>query len=109
MLPLVRKIAEEMITLSRSIDAQSEQLRGVEHLPERSGQVEYQEELDDIRLSLEKDEKRLQQCVSELIALGVEPHVPIDGSVDPRHQHSYLFRSRSARNHCRYYRPLSSE
>ncbi len=82
MLPLVRRIAADMIQLSRSIDAQREQLRGIDKLPETIDQADYREELSDIRGSLVDDERRLEVCISELTALGLEAHQPFDGSID---------------------------
>lgn len=82
MLPLVRRIVEDMIQLSDSIGAQREQLREIDNLPETIDQPNYQEELTDIRGSLAEDEQRLEDCRSELTALGLETHHPFDGSID---------------------------
>ena len=82
MLPLVRRIAADMLQLSRSIAAQQEQLREIDRLPETIEHADYQEEVSDIRGSLAEDEKRLDDCQRELIALGVQAHVPFDGAVD---------------------------
>lgn len=82
MLPLVRRIVDDMIRLSRSIAAQREQLRVIDELPETIDQPDYREELSDIRGSLADDEQRLANCLSELSALGLAAHLPFDGSVD---------------------------
>lgn len=82
MLPLVRSIVADITQLSRSIDVQREQLRGVDALPETIDQPNYREELSDIRGSLAEDEQRLAACLSELSALGLQAHIPFDGSVD---------------------------
>lgn len=82
MLPLVRRIVADMLQLSRSIDAQREQLRGIDKLTETNDQPDYREELSDIRGSLTGDERRLEICFSELAALGLEAHQPFDGSID---------------------------
>lgn len=82
MLPLVRRIVADMLQLSRSIDAQREQLRGIDKLAETIDQPDYREELSDIRGSLLDDERRLEFCFRELTALGLEPHQPFDGSID---------------------------
>jgi hypothetical protein len=82
MLPLVRRIVADMLQLSRTIDAQREQLRGIDKLPETIDQPDYREELSDIRGSLVDDERRLEVCFSELTALGLEVHQPFDGSID---------------------------
>ena len=82
MLPLVRRIVADMTRLTRSIAAQREQLRVIDELPATMDQPDYREELSDIRMSLENDEARLDTCVGELAALGLEAHLPFDGSVD---------------------------
>jgi len=82
MLPLIRRIVADMLQLSRSIDAQREQLRGIDKLPETIDQADYREELSDIRGSLVDDERRLEVCFNELTALGLEVHQPFDGSID---------------------------
>ncbi len=82
MLPLVRRIVADMIELNEAIESQKEQIKGIDRLPETIERADYQEELRDVRASLSDDEKRLQLCLGELAALGLEPHIPIDGSVD---------------------------
>ena len=82
MLPLVRRIVADMEVLSKTVDCQRERLSVIDQLPETIDQPDYQEELADIRGSLEAEEERLQACVRELHALGLEPHLPFDGSVD---------------------------
>lgn len=82
MLPLVRRIAAEMLELTRVIASQREQLRGIDQLPETMAQSEYRDEVSDIRGSLADDEKRLDDCRRELSSLGLESHVPFDGAID---------------------------
>jgi hypothetical protein len=82
MLPLVRRIVDDMVRLSRSIATQREQLRVIDGLPETIDQPDYQEEICDIRGTLVDDEQRLEACLRELSALGLEAHLPFDGSVD---------------------------
>jgi len=82
MLPLVRKIVGDLLQLDHSIKAQSEQLRGVGELVEAIDQTDYQEELSDIRGTLDRDQRKFELYLSELTSLGVEPHLPFDGSVD---------------------------
>ncbi len=82
MLPLVRSIVADLVRLSKSIAAQRVQIDGIDGLRETIEHADYQEELRDIRVSLADEEKRLKACLNELAALGVEPHFPIDGSVD---------------------------
>jgi hypothetical protein len=82
MLPLVRRIVTELRGLSDSIEARRAQLRGVDQLRETSKHPSYQEELSDIRATIAEEEQRLLDCLRELAALGVEPHLPFDGYVD---------------------------
>lgn len=82
MLPLVRQIMADIARISEAITAQREQLRGIDQLPETMDAPDYREEVSDIRRSLEEDEQRLDQCLSELTALGLEAHMPFDGTVD---------------------------
>ncbi len=82
MLPLVRSIVADITRLSESIDRQREQIRGIDNLPETIEHADYQDEIRDIRASVDSDQRRLQICVDELTALGVEAHEPIDGFVD---------------------------
>ena len=82
MLPLVRRIVGEMMALSRSIEAQREQMRVIDGFDGTIDQPNYREELSDIRGSLENDERRMDDCLNELSALGLEAHLPFDGSVD---------------------------
>ena len=82
MLPLVRRIVVDMVEISRSIEAQREQLRGIDSIAETIEDPTYQEELSDVRGSLAEDEQKLAACMSELTALGLHPHLPIDGFVD---------------------------
>jgi hypothetical protein len=82
MLPLVRSIVEEIVALNRLIQTQREQLRGIQ---ERLGLPRadlYGEEVQDVRNSLRTDNRRLNDCIRELEALGMRLHRPIDGSVD---------------------------
>jgi hypothetical protein len=82
MLPLVRRIVQDMLELTRSIAAQREQLRGIDQVSEEMQQANYQEEVSDIRGTLAEEEKRLDECRRELTSLGVETHVPFDGAID---------------------------
>ena len=82
MLPLVRRIAEDMLQLTQAIEAQREQIREIDQLPETIDHADYQEELSDIRGTLAEDEKRLDDCRRELASLGLEAHIPFDGAID---------------------------
>ncbi len=82
MLPLVRRIVGDLMRLHASIESQRAQLRGLANVEEISDRATYSEELRDVRASLAAEERDLQGCMAELAALGVEPHVPIDGGID---------------------------
>ena len=82
MLPLVSRIVDDLLRLDRAIKAQREQLKGVDQLVRTSNQAVYQEELSDIRGSLETDQQRFDSCLGELTSLGIDPHLPFDGSLD---------------------------
>lgn len=82
MLPLIRRIAADLVVLSHSVERQREQLRGLSGVAEMSTEAPYADEVREVRRSLAADEVRLQGCLRELTALGVEPHIPIDGGID---------------------------
>jgi hypothetical protein len=82
MLPLVRRIVAELTRLSQSIATRRLQVEGVSQLQGTSSFPAYQEELNDIHSTIEQEEERLRECLLELTSLGIEPHYPIDGSVD---------------------------
>ena len=82
MLPLVRRIVAELTRLSKSIETRRLQVQGVTQLPETSNLPLYQEELNDIHSTIAEEEERYRDCLRELSSLGIEPHLPIDGSVD---------------------------
>ncbi len=81
-LPLVRQIVEDLVGLTASIDAQREQLRGIDGLPETIDKTLYRDELADIRQSVENEEQRLRSCLNELALIGVVVHEPFNGFVD---------------------------
>lgn len=82
MLPLVSQIVGDIVGLNHAIEAQREQMAGLDSLDETNEHASYQEELADMRSSLSEDEAALAGCIEELSALGVSIHHPIDGSVD---------------------------
>lgn len=82
MLPLVRRIVADMEELHKTVQRQRERLRVIDQLQDTTDQPEYQDELADIRGSMQGEEQQFDACVRELNALGVEPHLPFDGSVD---------------------------
>ncbi len=82
MLPLIRRIASDLVALSQSIQTQRSQIREIDRMTVTIEIAEYRDELRDIRTSLEADEASIESCLAELVALGVLPHDPIDGGVD---------------------------
>ncbi|MCH2180295.1 MAG: DUF2203 domain-containing protein [Mariniblastus sp.] len=82
MLPLVKRIVADMLRLQKTVQRQRERLSVIDQLQDTTDQPEYQEELADIRGSMQGEEQQLEACVRELNALGVEPQMPFDGSVD---------------------------
>jgi hypothetical protein len=82
MLPLLSRIVADMLRLDKSIRAQRNQLRDIDRLEATIDRKNYQEELSDIRSSLEDDQREFAACLSELATLGVSPHLPFDGSID---------------------------
>ncbi len=81
-LPLVKRIMADMEKLHETVERQRERLSVIDQLQGTTDQPDYQEELVDIRGSMQDEEQRLAACVRELNALGLEPHMPFDGSVD---------------------------
>lgn len=81
MLPLVRRIVADMQQLNETVQRQRERLAVIDQLADTIDQPDYLEELADIRRSMQTEEERLTACIRELNVLGVEPHMPFDGSV----------------------------
>ena len=81
-LPLVKRIVADMERLHKTVERQRERLSVIDHLQDTTDQPDYQEELADIRSSMQDEEQQLADCIRELNALGLEPHMPFDGSVD---------------------------
>lgn len=82
MLPLVRAIAMDMMSLARDVFARRERLShllaGRQHKP---GDI-YSDELRSMEDSLEADAERLRDYVEELRELGVEAKGVLEGLVD---------------------------
>lgn len=81
-LPLVKRIIADMERLHETVERQRERLSVIDQLQDTADQSGNQEELADIRSSMQDEEEQLAACVRELNALGLEPHIPFDGSVD---------------------------
>ncbi|TWU24186.1 hypothetical protein Pla52o_21100 [Novipirellula galeiformis] len=82
MLPLLKTIMRDAMHLNQSIQRQRNQIEGIDRLAETIDHPSYRDEVNDIRGTLVADEARLDQCIMELTRLGVEPHLPLNGSID---------------------------
>ena len=81
-LPLVKRIMADLEQLHKTVERQRERLSVIDQLQGTTDQPDYQDELADIRGSMQGEEEQLAACVRELNAIGLEPHMPFDGSVD---------------------------
>jgi hypothetical protein len=70
-LPLVTRIVSDLISLSRDLDQQGEQIRGIESLPTPNKITAFADELKAIKESFSTDRQRLASCHRELDSLGV--------------------------------------
>lgn len=85
-LPLVRRIARDVMELRLEIDAQAAQVAGLGalHSASLTEHGVFAEEVEDIRDSLAADKDRLDDHVRELESLGVVVHESRDGHFDFR-------------------------
>ncbi|MBM4074557.1 MAG: DUF2203 family protein [Planctomycetes bacterium] len=86
MLPLIRVIVSDIVDLYRDVREREERLRGLgrgdSSDSSKSEADPYGEEVEQVRIELEKDVDRLQGYLDELQDLGVEFKDPIMGLVD---------------------------
>jgi len=84
MLPLVRRIARDILDLQRTIDSQADQVKGLERFaPEDSdSRTELVDEVRDVRDSLDANQARMSDLVAELGELGISMHPKLDGYFD---------------------------
>lgn len=82
MLPLVRAIAKDLSSLSRTVIERRERLAHLLDGREADEDDPYAEELAQMGKELEKDNLRLQGYVDELLVLGVEPKNGPEGLID---------------------------
>lgn len=71
LLPLVSRIAEDLVLLSRNMEHDAAQIRGIEMLPRKSDIRSFTEELDCVKESFRADGERLVEVRKELQQLGV--------------------------------------
>ena len=81
MLPLVRRIVDELTKLVASIEARRQQVSAVTQFDETSSHPDYLDELNDIHSTIAAEEAKLESCLQELRSLGVEPHRPFNGFI----------------------------
>lgn len=82
LLPLVSSIVREMTEIHGQMELQRAQLSGLDEISLTIESDAYEDEVTDVRKSLEETEQRFEACCRELKELGVIPHDPFDGSVD---------------------------
>ncbi len=81
-LPLVSSIVREMTEIHGQMKHQRAQLSGLDEIRLTIESDAYEDEVNDVRKSLEETEQQFDACCCELKELGVNPHDPFDGSVD---------------------------
>lgn len=84
MLPLVRRIAADVMALKTIIDGQADQLSGLDRLAAdvTTDRPEFADELSDVRESLAANQLRMQELLAELSELGISTHDTFDGCFD---------------------------
>jgi hypothetical protein len=82
MLPLVERIVLDLMSLSRELELQGAQIRGIEHLPKPTNLAAFADELAAIKESFNTDRQRLECCNRELSSLGVKVDSLKDGAID---------------------------
>ena len=83
-LPLVRVIVSDIVELFRDVRDREERLNSLRRgeTSDSNRDDAYSEEVEQIRLDLEKDVEKLQGFVDELQELGVEFKDPVMGLID---------------------------
>jgi len=71
LLPLVARVALDLVTLSRSLELEAAQIRGIELLPRMSDIPSFTEELDCVKEAFRAEGERLAEVRAELQQLGV--------------------------------------
>jgi len=82
MLPLVTRIVSDLISRSRDLEQQGEQIRGIESLPSPNKMPAFSDELKAIKESFSTDRQRLASCHRELESLGVVIDSLPEGAID---------------------------
>jgi len=71
LLPLVARIAQDLVTMSRSLELEAAQIRGIELLPRKSDIRSFNEELDCVKEAFRAENERVAEVRAELEQLGV--------------------------------------
>ena len=84
MLPLVRAIVSDIVELYPQVRDREERLRRINRGRQKESRSNdlYSEELDQVRVDLERDVELLQGFIDELHELGVEFKDPVMGLID---------------------------
>lgn len=71
LLPLVSRIAEDLVSLSRNLELEAAQIHGIERLPRKSDIRSFTEELECVKEAFRAENERLSELQGELGQLGV--------------------------------------
>lgn len=82
MLPLVRAITADLVTLARDVVERRQRLASFAKRKAKSAGDPYAEELASMQQAVASDTERLQEYIAELRRLGLEPKGAIEGLVD---------------------------
>jgi hypothetical protein len=82
LLPLVTRIAVDLVSLSEGLDRDAAQIRGIEMLPRKSDIRTFTEELDSVKEAFRLENERLDVVRNELASLGVHIDSIADGYFD---------------------------
>lgn len=82
LLPLVTRIASDLMKLAENSEQQTAQLKGIEKLPRVSELRAFKEELENVKESLRADSEHITRVLAELASLGVEIDSLSDGVFD---------------------------
>jgi hypothetical protein len=81
-LPLVRSIVKDLVELSREVIERRQRVSELMAGRGSQGSDVYSQELSQVEQELERDAEQLQEYITELRSLGVEPKSGPDGLVD---------------------------
>src|SRR5262245_53910499 len=82
MLPLVRAITKDLVTIARDLVERRQRLASFAKRKATAAGDPYAEELASMQQAVADDTERLQEYIGELRRLGLEPKGALDGLVD---------------------------